>query len=477
MIRVRPALGFEGFRAAARQLLSSKTPPERVQWQSSGSQAELFGYAPPLDDAGSSFRPHVPKQYVALAEQVVHHRDPARYDVLYRVLYRLLNGEPELLELASDADVTRLRTMAQAVRRDVHKMHAFVRFRRVLEADCERFVAWHRPDHPILELAAPFFRERFPNMCWSILTPDASCYWNKENLVFGAGAPRSAAPADDELEELFLTYYRSIFNPARVNLRAMQTEMPAKHWSTLPEARVIGELVRESPERVREMLQPPASAAAVHLPDRETLPSLAGAAAHCVACPLHAPATQVVFGEGPAPAQLMLIGEQPGDEEDLQGRPFVGRAGKVLDEALVAAGIARDSVYITNAVKHFKFLPRGKARLHQRPRVGEVIACRAWLDAELRVVKPRVIVCLGNTAAQSFVGSRFSLQRYRGRFFKTPWAEVWLATYHPAAILRAPDSDARAAAFVALVADLRAARAALDSEQPVETELLETLPR
>jgi probable DNA metabolism protein len=403
----------------------------------------------------------VPRAYVELAEQAVYHRRPDRYDALYRVLYRLLNGEPELLEVASDADVSRLRGLAQAVRRDVHKTHAFVRFRRVEGAEGERFIAWHRPDHPILALAAPFFRDRFPNMRWSILTPDESCFWDGRSLHFGPGAPRSAAPSHDELEELFLTYYRSIFNPARLNLAAMQTEMPVKHWSTLPEARVVGELLRDSPQRVREMLERPESAARAFVPESASLPELAASARGCEACPLHEPATQVVFGEGPGDAELVLVGEQPGDEEDRGGRPFIGPAGRVLNDALEAAGIPRSSVYVTNAVKHFKFLPRGKRRLHQRPGVGEVVACRAWLDAELRAIRPRVIVCLGNTAAQSFVGSRFNLQRYRGRIFQQPWADAWLATYHPAAILRAPSDSARAEAFEALVRDLRTARAAL----------------
>jgi DNA polymerase len=455
-------------------LLQRNVPPERVVWQPPGAQTELFGDDAPSFDTNLDYRPPVPRAYFELAEQAVYHRSPQRYDALYRLLYRLVNGEPELLEVASDPEVSRVRSLSQAVRRDVHKTHAFVRFRRVESEEGERFVAWHRPDHPILELAAPFFRDRFPNMCWSILTPDESCYWDGQRLLYGPGAPRSAAPESDELEELFLTYYRSIFNPARLNLPAMQAEMPAKHWSTLPEARVMGELMRESPERVREMLEAPKSAAQAFLPRTETLPELTRAAKSCEACPLHEPATQVVFGEGPDRAELMLVGEQPGDEEDLQGRPFVGPAGKVLDEALAQAGISRAGVYVTNAVKHFKFEPRGKRRLHQRPRVGEVVACRAWLDAELRVVKPRVIVCLGNTAAQSFVGSRFNLQRYRGRIFQQPWAEAWLATYHPAAILRAPTAEARAETWTTLVADLRKARAFLLGELATPTESLES---
>ncbi|RYZ07456.1 MAG: DUF4130 domain-containing protein [Myxococcales bacterium] len=473
MIRARPGPGLEGFRTAARPLLQQSIPPEQVVWQPPGAQAELFGEEPTRPNASPHPGPPVPRAFFEHAQQAVYHRSPQRYDALYRLLYRLVSGEPELLEVASDPDVSRVRALSQAVRRDVHKTHAFVRFRRVLSEEGERFVAWHRPDNPILQLAAPFFRERFPNMCWSILTPDESCYWDGEALVYGPGAPRSAAPESDELEELFLAYYRSIFNPARLNLPVMQGEMPAKHWSTLPEARVIHELARASPERVREMLERPRSAAQEFLPEGETLPALVSAAKSCTACPLHEPATQVVFGEGPGGAELMLVGEQPGDQEDRQGRPFVGPAGKVLNDALAAAGIDRSAVYLTNAVKHFKFEPRGKRRLHQRPRVGEVIACRAWLDAELRVVKPRVIVCLGNTAAQSFVGSRFSLQRYRGRAFRQPWAEAWLATYHPAAILRAPTADARAEAFEALVADLRAARALLAGELTLPTEPLD----
>ncbi len=470
MIRAQPPPGWQGFRATARSLLSRQVPPENVHWQAPGPQRELFGREPATAVETSALRVQVPRRYVELAEPAAYHRDPGRYHALYSVLYRLLDGEPELLELASDPDVTRLRALSQAGQRDGHKTHAFVRFRRVVTPEGERFVAWHRPDHPILELAAPFFRERFPNMCWSILTPDASCYWDRRSLTFGPGVSRASAPAADELEELFLTYYRSIFNPARLNLRAMQAEMPAKHWATLPETRVISELARESPERVRQMLQAPESAAATFLPDAETLPNLASAARQCTACPLHAPATQVVFGEGPPTARLMLVGEQPGDREDVEGRPFVGPAGKLLDEALSAAGLDRASVYVTNAVKHFKFLPRGKRRLHQRPRAGEVIACRAWLDAELRVVEPRVIVCLGNTAAQSFVGSRFNLQRYRGRKFRSPWADVWVATYHPAAILRMPGPSARAAAFAELVNDLAAAGAAL-SAPPLASDL------
>jgi DNA polymerase len=190
------------------------------------------------------------------------------------------------------------------------------------------------------------------------------------------------------------------------------------------------------------------------IPDRPTLPKLWEAAQGCTACDLYKKATQAVLGLGPRHAAAFFIGEQPGDQEDLAGKPFVGPAGKVLDEALAAAGIPRDEVYVTNAVKHFKWEPRGKRRLHQKPTMGEVKACRPWLETELALVKPRLIVCLGATAAQSLMGPQFRITRDRGRFFETPW-NAWLtATLHPSAILRMPDAEKREEARSQLLEDL-----------------------
>jgi uracil-DNA glycosylase family protein len=187
-------------------------------------------------------------------------------------------------------------------------------------------------------------------------------------------------------------------------------------------------------------------------------------AAGCRACPLFARATQTVFGEGAAHAAIMLVGEQPGDEEDLSGRPFVGPAGRYLDVALASAGIDRKTVYVTNAVKHFKWVPepRGKRRIHSKPAYGEVQACHGWLEAELKLVAPRAIVCLGATAAQAFYGRAYSVMKHRGEIVTaTPWAPIWMATYHPSALLRMPDAEKRHAAKADFIADLaRAAKAA-----------------
>ena len=191
------------------------------------------------------------------------------------------------------------------------------------------------------------------------------------------------------------------------------------------------------------------------IPERPTIPKLWEAAQGCRACDLYKNATQAVLGVGPREAAAFFIGEQPGDQEDLAGKPFVGPAGKVLDEALAEAGIPREEVYVTNAVKHFKWEPRGKRRIHAKPNLGEVRACHPWLETELEIVRPRGIVCLGATAAQSILGPKFRITADRGKFFETPWA-LWLtATLHPSAILRMPDEAARHEARAMLVADLK----------------------
>ena len=193
------------------------------------------------------------------------------------------------------------------------------------------------------------------------------------------------------------------------------------------------------------------------MPKTTSLRTLGAAAEDCRGCDLYKAATQVVFGSGPRTARLVFVGEQPGDQEDRHGEPFVGPAGAVLQRALEDAGIPRDTAYLTNAVKHFKWEPRGKRRIHKKPRASEIKACRPWLEAELRAVKPAVVVCLGATAAQSVLGPQFKLMQQRGRVFSTPLAERVLGTIHPSAVLRAPDSEGRRAAYDSLVADLKVA--------------------
>ncbi len=214
-------------------------------------------------------------------------------------------------------------------------------------------------------------------------------------------------------------------------------------------------------------IPPLESASTAFLPKELTLPSLTRAARGCTACPLYQGATQTVFGEGPVHAQIMLVGEQPGDYEDRKGRPFVGPAGQVLDEVLAEVGIPRDQVYVTNTVKHFKYKQMGKRRIHQKPNTLEVIACRGWLEAEMAVVAPPMLVALGATAAQAFMGPNFRLTQSRGQIFQTPFAPWWMATFHPSSILRAPDEAARRQQRALFTEDLaRAAARLASSEQP-----------
>src|SRR6516225_9648645 len=203
------------------------------------------------------------------------------------------------------------------------------------------------------------------------------------------------------------------------------------------------------------MRNKPTGDAAKLIPDRPTIATLRDAAKDCQACDLFVRGTQTVFGDGSQKAELMLVGEQPGDQEDLTGHPFVGPAGKLLDRALEAAGIDRAAVYVTNVVKHFKWEPRGKRRIHQKPNAAEIAACRPWLDAEIQVVKPRAIVCLGATAAQALLGRQFKVSVHRGAFVPSPLAPLVLATVHPSSILRAPDDDARRDEMQRFTDDLR----------------------
>jgi uracil-DNA glycosylase len=201
--------------------------------------------------------------------------------------------------------------------------------------------------------------------------------------------------------------------------------------------------------------------AAPFVPATTSIRKLSAAAHECTGCDLYKNATQVVFGAGPQKARVMFVGEQPGDQEDRQGQPFVGPAGALLDKALDEAGIPRDEVYVTNAVKHFSWEPRGKRRIHKKPRASEVKACRPWLEAELRAVKPVILVCLGATAAQSILGAQFKLTQHRGTIQTSPIAPQVLATIHPSSVLRAPDSEGRRLAYESLVDDLKVVAKAL----------------
>ena len=302
-------------------------------------------------------------------------------------------------------------------------------------------------------------------MDWRILTPDVSAFFENGVLRFETDHRRPELP-EDASEGLWVTYFRNIFNPARLKVQAMQSEMPKKYWKNMPEAVAIPELIATAPARARQMalaapsLPPPrthaiqAQQAALSSAWEGTLHGLPQAIRACTRCPLHRSATQAVLGEGPQDAALMIVGEQPGDQEDLQGRPFVGPAGKLFDEMAKRAGLDRQQAFVTNAVKHFKFLPRGRRRIHQRPDAGEVQHCRWWLEAEIREVRPDLILAMGATAAEALTGSGKRLAERRGRIEPERNGVQVLTTFHPSYLLRLPDPATRAGAEDRFISDL-----------------------
>jgi uracil-DNA glycosylase family protein len=364
MRRVEIDPSFHGWQEAARALLRDGVPPEDVEWRERGRGAAQTAVAAPVGtDTAASPVTRVPRAFVDLARAVAGSSDPERWALLYRVLWRVVHGERDVLAQASDPDVTRLRAME---------------------------------------------REQM-----SLAAPDA------RHVASAMPAGIGAAPGTTS---------------AGLGSRRVSA----------------GPLFAESA----------ATDATSFIPAGATLDGLRQAGQRCQGCDLHRHATQMVFGRGPTDARVVLVGEQPGDQEDLQGAPFVGPAGEVLDRALVEAGLDRERLYVTNVVKHFKFVPRGKRRIHQTPGLAEIMACRPWLEAELALIQPSALVCLGATAAQALLGPDVRVMRDHGRLLVTRWAPKTTATIHPSAVLRGEDEAAQLRLYRMLVDDLKSITAA-----------------
>ncbi len=458
---------FDAWRAAARTAISHRIPPDQVDWSGSGG---LFAAAPLPTDIG----PHqtrVPEVFVKLAGSVIWHSAPERLSLLYQALWRLDQRDGTPLSQA-DPLGRRLHMLAKNVGRDIHKMHAFVRFREIPSDTARRsFAAWFEPEHNTLEPGSTFFAKRFADMDWMIATPRLTAHFREGRLSFGPAGARPDLP-DDASEALWATYFANIFNPARIKLTAMRSEMPKKYWKNLPETRLIPEMLKDAEARVQRMRDAGASAArpgaepvstryraampqALELP--ETLDDARTAALQCRRCGLCEAATQTVWGSGAVDADLMIVGEQPGDQEDLAGRPFVGPAGQVLHQAMAEAGMTQNRVWLTNAVKHFKFTPRGKQRLHQSPNRTEIEHCRWWLGLEIGFIRPRLTIALGASAAFALTGDSSAVSPRRGNVQTGLHDGPVLVTWHPSYILRLPDPAHQTRARLELTEDLRVA--------------------
>ncbi|WP_411846295.1 UdgX family uracil-DNA binding protein [Roseibacillus persicicus] len=499
-ITISPTLA--SWREAARELLLKGISPAEILFEDGSQSPSLFltddVKATPAPTAKGEELSHydprslpqlnIPKSFLDLAEMVACNRDPERWSLLYQAVHRITLGrERQLLRVSTDPLTRRLTELSKAVSRDRHKMKAFVRFRKIGELEengREQFVAWFEPEHFIVELTAPFFAKRFASFDWSILTPERCAHWDGDRLEFTQGVEASQAPQDDELEDYWRTYYASIFNPARLKLKAMQSEMPKKYWKNLPEAPLIADLTSSASQRAMKMVEDGPNTTREHVsakvptgaqhPDTDELglapeealakvaelsmAQLDAEATACRYCPLYEAATQTVFGEGPPSARVMLIGEQPGDQEDIAGRPFVGPAGQLLDRALLQAGLKREDLYLTNTVKHFKFKSQGRRRLHERANAEEIHRCKPWVLAEILKVQPEVIVLLGSTAAQALIDPSFQILKQRGLVKElTPLAPTVVATVHPSYLLRLKGKTQTEEEMARFVADLKLA--------------------
>ncbi len=341
---------FTGWRDAARRLALAEVAPSDITWRVAGpgEGAEVTTSAEP---APPSEALTVPREFVERAEAVICHSDPERFSFLYRMLWRL-RVEADLMHIASDPDIRRFEAMEKSVRRDIHKMRAFVRFRKIASPEGDLYVAWFEPEHFIVERNAPFFVRRFTGMRWTIVTPYASAIWDGEALTIGPGGSRADVPGEDDAEALWLTYFSNIFNPRPAEgegdaggdaeeILAQPSRGFAHSWhDRRAEASASAMIERQATQpaphhaRVRAMhWDAPEQDIAMNVA-AGTLDELKAEAAGCRRCPLWENATQTVFGEGPPDARIIFVGEQPGDQEDLAGLPFVGPAGKVFDQVL-----------------------------------------------------------------------------------------------------------------------------------------------
>ena len=465
---------FDAWRDAARTAISHRIPPDQIDWTGTGG---LFAAAA-LPDAPGQHQVRVPTEFVKLAGSVIWHSAPERFALLYQALWRIDKKEGAPLSQA-DALGRRLNLLAKNVGRDIHKMHAFVRFRECpSDGPRRRFAAWFEPEHNTLEPGSAFFAKRFTDMDWMIATPSLTAHFQDGTLRFGPAGLRPDLP-EDASETLWATYFANIFNPARVKLDAMRSEMPKKYWKNLPETRLIPEMLKDAEARVQRMRDAGSAAARPgsaiistryrnampQVPDLPaTLHDAQLAAAGCRRCGLCEAASQTVWGEGAADSALMIVGEQPGDREDLEGRPFIGPAGQVLRQSMALAGIDPAKVWLTNAVKHFKFTPRGKQRLHQSPDRAEIDHCRWWLGLELGFVQPRVTLALGAVAALSLTGNADPLGRRRGTVEMGLHDGPVLISWHPSYILRLTDPAQQQRARQELQDDLATALAMANAD-------------
>jgi probable DNA metabolism protein len=422
---------WTGWRRATRAFVIAATEPADLTWTTGGD-------GDPVPAINGNFT--LSRTLVSLAAQAFQARDPERFGVLYSLVWRAHHGGLALDD-TEDLDLRLARRWALAARADAHRMRTLVRFAAVTFNGEPHFLGWYEPDHFVLEANARLLARRDPARGFTIVTPDGTAHHDPSGLRFGAGLKH---PDDDETLSAWWDAHQHAILAA------------AHDGGGLPEAEELHEVPRP-PDR------PPLGPVVLPASQTSATKDLAREARGCERCALCGPAAQTVFGEGPAGARVMFIGEQPGDQEDVIGRPFVGPAGQLLDGALEEAGIDRRRAYITNAVKHFKFTPRGGRRIHQSPSPAEIDICRFWLDAERTAVNHALLVLLGGSAGRAVLGRPVAVTRERGRPFTLADGGTAFLTVHPSYLLRQPDEASYAREYAAFVHDLQTVRELISS--------------
>ena len=427
-VALRSETDWDGWRQATRALVLAGVPPSEVTWSVGGPASEL-------PTGSGTFA--VSRALVSLAALAIQARDQDRFGLLYGLVWRA-NSCDNPLAYDDDPDLSLARRLAFAVRAEAHRMRTHVRF---LPAE-DRLLGWYAPAHFVLEANAQLLARRFPATMFSLITPDGSAHWDRDRLRFGTGLRQ---PEDDDT---LLAWWNA-------------------HGAAVLDDGTVGTSVPEAEdldEAPRPLDRPGIASVVLALDTDPGLRTAMRQSVTCHRCPLHEPATQTVFGEGPAGARAMFIGEQPGDQEDIIGRPFVGPAGQLLDRAMEEAGIDRRTIYITNAVKHFKFTPRGSRRIHQSPSPEEIQICRFWLDVERVQLRPKLLVLMGASGARALLGRPVAVTRERGRPFRLEDGQLAFITVHPSYLLRIPDEAGKAREYQAFVRDLVTVRDLMESE-------------
>jgi uracil-DNA glycosylase len=453
MILLQHPKSFDEWRLAVLSLLQTNRTPNEVLWSSEDQQPNLW-----FDtlNSGAHYKLKIPSKLKELLMTLSMHRSLTRWNLMYRILYRSIHGEKNLLDDPADSDVATALRMQQEIENDIHRFYAFLRFKKHMDNEGEIFIAFFKPDHSILHAVLQFFVKRFGSMRWVIFTPEGSAYWDTRTLKIQDTKIDMPQVNDQEMETMWSSYYSSIFNPTRSNEKLLKQHVPNRFRSNMPEMEQVSELLQNAPKRTDRMLESVSSAAISGW--SESLQDLNIKLQRCVSCPIGLNGTRAVAGQGSL-GGIMLVGEQPGDEEEKCGDPFVGPAGEVLNEAFRDLNLNRNMIYITNSVKHFKFVMRGKSRIHDRPSHAEIGACRSWLNEEIRLVQPDVIICLGASAAQSVLGAKLDIGKNLNQEFTHPSGAIILVTYHPAAILRVPDPDRKREMYSQILRSLANAQA------------------